>query len=161
ETAHQLATAEQRWAEAEHERADEQRQRADDLRQRADEQLHTAGQVRQRAFLLGVAFVVAVVMAGVAGFFWGCARPPAGGAEAAARAAVSRELSAASLTNVSVDPERSALLAVQALDATFKVDGTWTPEAEDALHRVAPLLRAQPMLAGHAGKVLGVAFSPD
>jgi WD40 repeat protein/ABC-type branched-subunit amino acid transport system substrate-binding protein/DNA-binding SARP family transcriptional activator len=161
EAARQLAMAEQRRAEAEHERADEQRQRADEQRQRADEQRLAAGQLRQRALLLAVAFALAVLMAGVAVFFGGTALQQATGAEAAARAAVSRELSAAALTNASVDPERSALLALQALDATFKVDGTWTPEAEDALHRVAPLLRAQRTLAGHTGRVLSVAFSPD
>jgi WD40 repeat protein/ABC-type branched-subunit amino acid transport system substrate-binding protein/DNA-binding SARP family transcriptional activator len=154
EAAQQLAWAEQRRAEAEHERADEQRQRA-------DEQRLAAGQLRQRAFLLAVAFALAVLMAGVAVLFGRTAHEQAAGAEAAARAAVSRELSAAALTNASADPERSALLALQALDATFKVDGTWTPEAEDALHRVAPLLRAQRTLAGHTGKVLSVAFSPD
>jgi WD40 repeat protein/ABC-type branched-subunit amino acid transport system substrate-binding protein/DNA-binding SARP family transcriptional activator len=147
EAAQQLASAEQLRAEAEHERADEQR--------------HAAGQLRQRAYLLAVAFALAVVMAGVALFFGDTARHQATAAEADARAAVSRELSAAALTNLSVDPERAALLALRAIDVTYKVDGTSTAQAEDALHRVAPLLRAQLTLAGHAGRVLSVAYSSD
>ncbi len=152
--AQQLAEAEQRRAEAERERADEQQRRADD-------QLRTAGQLRQRALLLGVAFTLAVLMAGAAVFFGDTSRQQATHAEADARAALSRELSAAALTNLSVDPERAALLALQAIDATYSVDGTWTAQAEDALHRVLPLLRAQLTLVGHTGRVLSVAFSPD
>jgi WD40 repeat protein/ABC-type branched-subunit amino acid transport system substrate-binding protein/DNA-binding SARP family transcriptional activator len=147
EAARQLAEAEQQRAEAE--------------RGRADAQRRAASKLRQRAVLLGSAFALAMLMAGVAVFFGGTSRQLALNAEGDARAAVSRELSAAALTNLSVDPERAALLALRAVDETYAVDGTWTAEAEDALHRVLPLLRAQQTLVGHTGRVLAVAFSPD
>jgi WD40 repeat protein/tetratricopeptide (TPR) repeat protein len=50
------------------------------------------------------------------------------------RVATSRELAAASGAALDVDPERSMLLALQALDAT-RVDGLRLKEAEVALHR--------------------------
>ena len=154
QAARQLAQAEQRKAEAERERADEQQRRA-------DEQRSAASLLRQRALLLGVAFALALSMAGAAVFLGNTSRELAIHAQADARGAIARELSAAALTNLSVDPERAALLALRAVDATHSVDGTWTAEAEDALHRVLPLLRAQLTLVGHTGKVLSVGFSPD
>jgi hypothetical protein len=57
-------------------------------------------------------------MAGVALFFGDTARHQATAAEADARTAVSRERSAAALTNLSVDSERAALLALRAIDVT-------------------------------------------
>jgi WD40 repeat protein len=145
--ARQLAQAEQRRADAEYQRADEQRR--------------AAGQLRQRAVLLGLAFGVALVTAATALFFGDMARQQASRAEAEGRAAVSRDLAGAALANLTVDPERAALLALQAIDTTRAVDGSWTPEAENALHRVLPQLRTELTLAAHTGKVLSVAFSPD
>lgn len=52
-----------------------------------------------------------------------------------ARAASARELAAASVSNLEVDPERSVLLALAALDATKGPDGIVVREAEEALHR--------------------------
>jgi len=40
--------------------------------------------------------------------------------------AIKDDLSAAALGNLSVDPERAALLALQAVDTTFRADRTWT-----------------------------------
>ncbi|HLZ31917.1 MAG TPA: BTAD domain-containing putative transcriptional regulator [Chloroflexota bacterium] len=149
--------AEQEAAEREAQREREleaARQLADAEQRRADEQRRSAGQLRLRAVLLGVAFSVAMVMAGAALFFGDRARQEA-------RTAVARELSAAAIGNLSIDPERAALLALQAVDTSYAVDRTWTPDAEDALHRVAPLLRAELRLTGHSGRVLAVVFSPD
>jgi WD40 repeat protein/DNA-binding SARP family transcriptional activator/ABC-type branched-subunit amino acid transport system substrate-binding protein len=145
--ARQLAESEQRRADAEHQRADEHRR--------------AAGQLRQRAVLLGFAFAVALIMAATALFFGDTARQQATRAEAEGRAAAARDLAGTALANLTVDPERAALLALQAIETTRAVDGSWTPEAEDALHRVLPQLRAQLTLVGHTGKVLSVAFSPD
>jgi hypothetical protein len=58
-------------------------------------------------------------MAGAAVFFGNTSRALATHAQADARAATSRELSAAALTSLSVDPERAALLALRAVDATY------------------------------------------
>ena len=56
-------------------------------------------------------------------------------AEAEERRAFARELAAASVANLDVDPERSILLAMEAIDETRSVDGTVLREAEEALHR--------------------------
>lgn len=56
-------------------------------------------------------------------------------AEQEARAATARELAAAAVANLDVDPERSTLLALEAVDATRQTDGTVLREAEEALHR--------------------------
>ncbi|MGH2642188.1 MAG: BTAD domain-containing putative transcriptional regulator [Actinomycetota bacterium] len=50
------------------------------------------------------------------------------------RSATARELAAASLANLDVDPERSILLALQAVATTLE-DGITLREAEEALHR--------------------------
>ncbi len=46
-----------------------------------------------------------------------------------------RELASAAVANLDVDPERSILLALGAVDATRETDGIVVPEAEEALHR--------------------------
>jgi WD40 repeat protein/serine/threonine protein kinase len=58
-----------------------------------------------------------------------------GRAEDAARVSLARELAAAAVANLDVDPERSILLALAAVDATWEVDRTVEREAEEALHR--------------------------
>jgi class 3 adenylate cyclase/dipeptidyl aminopeptidase/acylaminoacyl peptidase len=50
------------------------------------------------------------------------------------RTATARALAAASVANLDVDPERSILLALEAIDETRSVDGNVIPEAEEALH---------------------------
>jgi hypothetical protein len=80
------------------------------------------------------------------------ARPQAARSEADARVAAARELAAAELTGLAIDPERAALLALQAADTTQAVDGLWTAEAEDALYRVVPHLRTELTLVGHGGR---------
>ncbi|HEX6131314.1 MAG TPA: AAA family ATPase, partial [Actinomycetota bacterium] len=51
------------------------------------------------------------------------------------RLATGRELAASSVANLEVDPERSILLALEAIRTTRAADGTVLPEAEEALHR--------------------------
>jgi WD40 repeat protein/DNA-binding SARP family transcriptional activator len=62
-------------------------------------------------------------------------------AERAARDATARQLAAASVANLDVDPERSILLALEAVETTRAVDGTVHPEAEEALHRAVKTSR--------------------
>jgi hypothetical protein len=52
-----------------------------------------------------------------------------------ARLAFTRELAAAALSSLEIDPERSILLALQAVATTQGFDGTVLPEAQEALHR--------------------------
>lgn len=55
-------------------------------------------------------------------------------AEAEARTALARELAAASVANLDVDPELSILLALDAVTATSEDDGIVLVQAEEALH---------------------------
>ena len=52
-----------------------------------------------------------------------------------ARVATARELAAAAIASLDQDPERSILLASEAVDVTREADGTVLREAEEALHR--------------------------
>ncbi len=76
-------------------------------------------------------------------------------AEEQADFATSRELAASALNNMSIDPERSILLALQALNRAY------TFEAESALHQAIQASRVQQTLSGHHGPVHIVALSPD
>jgi WD40 repeat protein len=58
------------------------------------------------------------------------------------RTATARGLAAAAVANLDADPERSILLALQAIDETRETDGTVLPEAEEALHRAVVASRA-------------------
>jgi WD40 repeat protein len=75
--------------------------------------------------------------------------------------AKSRELVAASLASLSDDPERSILLAMQAISSTRSFDNTVQPEAEDQLHRALLSSRVSVTLSRHEKPVTSVAWSPD
>ncbi len=126
---------------------------AETERKRAEEQSLSAQQLRKRAVYLTGALVVAVIMA-VAAVMFGRQ------AQASGQLATSRELAAASISNLEVDPERSILLALKAVDTTYTVDQTVLPEAEDALHRAVQASRVEFTLV-HKDIVWGAVFSPD
>ncbi|RPJ20454.1 MAG: WD40 repeat domain-containing protein, partial [Chloroflexi bacterium] len=148
--------AAQTLAEAQRQRAEAERQRAEVETQRAEEQVRTSGQLRKRALFLAGAFTVALIMALAALFFSAQARGAAVTAQANERLAFSRELAAASISNLDIDPERSVLLALEALDTSYTI------EAEDALHRAVQASRVQMVLQTHPpGASTAVDFSPD
>jgi WD40 repeat protein len=125
------------------------RKLAETERQRAEEQTRSAGQLRKRAIYLAGALTVALFMA-VAAILFG------GQAQTASRLATSRELAAASIANLEIDPERSILLALKALEASRTI------EAEDALHRAVQTSRLQLVINAHEPGALSiVSFSPD
>lgn len=126
----------------------------------ASEQQHAA-QMSRRAMYLGAAVVVALGMALAALFLGAQSREIARTAQTERRIATARELSAAALNNLTVDPERSILLALQALSTTRAVDGTVLPEALGALHRSLVGSPARLTLSGHDAGVMSAAFSPD
>lgn len=128
---------------------------------RAEEQARSARQLRQRARYLTGAFIVAVAMALAALFFGAQARQTTVTAQNERRIATARELAAASLNNLSTDPERSILLALQAVTTTRAVDGTALPEAEEALHRSIVASPIRLTLTGHGTRVLSADYSPD
>ena len=69
--------------------------------------------------------------------------------------ATSRELAAAALNNLNVDPERSLLLAMEAVQVSH------TFEAEDALRQALLASRVRATLRGHEDWVTSAAFSPN
>lgn len=128
---------------------DAQRQREFDLqKQRAEEQAESARQLRRRAIFLTAALIVAGVLAMAAGVFGQRANQEA-------RLSASRELAAASISSLNIDPERSILLALQAVS---KAD---TLEAEDALHQAVTASRVQFTVKAHDVEIWKLACSPD
>jgi WD40 repeat protein/class 3 adenylate cyclase len=125
-----------------------QRQRELDVqRERAEEQALAAGRLQRRAVFLMGALIVAAVLAVTAFLF-------SQRANEEARVSASRELAAASISNLQVDPERSILLALQSVSAGD------TSEAEDALHQALLTSRVRLTLHGHTD-LTSIAFSPD
>ncbi|HET6714268.1 MAG TPA: adenylate/guanylate cyclase domain-containing protein [Actinomycetota bacterium] len=72
-------------------------------------------------------------------------------AQSQERTAQARELAAASVANLDVDPERSILLALEAIEATRSVDGAVLTEAEEALHRATTASRIVMSVPGLGG----------
>jgi WD40 repeat protein/DNA-binding SARP family transcriptional activator len=70
--------------------------------------------------------------------------------------ASARELAAAAVANLDVDVERSLLLALEAVETTYRVDGTVLPEAEEVLHRAVQAHRLVFSIPGYRGE-----FSDD
>jgi len=121
---------------------------AETERKRAEEQTKSNKRLRQRAVFLTTAFLLAGILAVIAGIFWQRTIQ-------SNKLAVSRELSAAAVNNLQIDPERSVLLALQALD---EVD---TLEARNALHRALPELHLLLTIPAHSGAIPDVTISPD
>jgi WD40 repeat protein/transcriptional regulator with XRE-family HTH domain len=76
-------------------------------------------------------------------------------ADDAAAISFSRELAVQAKLNLTVDPERSILLALAALDQAY------SQEAENVLHEAVSASRVRLTLRGHEAEVLEVAFSSD
>jgi WD40 repeat protein/transcriptional regulator with XRE-family HTH domain len=139
-----IARSEQEQAERE-----AQRQREIELqKQRADEKEKAAEELRRRALFLTGALIIAGVLAVAALTF-------SRRADQQAQISASRELAAAAVSNLDVDPERSILLALQAVDAADTV------ESENALHQAVLTSRVRLTLRGEADGMTGVAVSPD
>ena len=144
--------------------AETQRQKAEAERLLADEQRQTVVRLRRRAVFLTIAMVTALALAGLALFLRAQVQQAALRAEANAasaererRIATSRELAAAAVSNLSLDPERSILLAMAAISQTRQADLPVPREATEALHQALLASRVQQTLPGP----YGVAFSPD
>jgi WD40 repeat protein len=117
-------------------------------RARAEDQSRSSQRLRLRAVFLSIALVLAGVLTVIALLF---------GQRAirANRLANSRELAAAAVNNLQVDPERSVLLALQALDQAD------TLQARNALHQAMPELHINLTIPACTGGVPDVAYSPD
>jgi WD40 repeat protein len=110
---------------------------------------------RRRTRWLAVALGVALVGSIIAGVV---ALDQRADAQREAQVAASRELAAAAIANLDLDPELSTLLALEAVDATEGEDGIVLREAEEALHRAVSSLRLE-LTVPQGG--YGLAVSPD
>jgi len=126
---------------------------------RAEEQARSAKQLRRRALFLAGAFGLAIVLAGFALFFGQQATVNARNAQAEQQASFERELAAAANSNLSVDPERSVLLALQAVAISKQQGQPVLVEAADALHRSIESSRILATLRGHTGGVWSLAVN--
>ncbi|MGH2641468.1 MAG: hypothetical protein ACRDGO_07195, partial [Actinomycetota bacterium] len=125
----------------------------EDARHAHEEELERRSVRRLRALVavLGVAALVAIALTAFA-------LRQSGRAGRDSRTAEARELAAASVANLDVDPERSILLALEAIDRTRSADGTVLPESEEALHRAVIASRIVLTEKGLGGTV---DWSPD
>lgn len=122
---------------------------AETERRRAEEKELSAKNLRKRAIYLTGALVVALIL-GVAALALGAR------AQVSSREATSRELAAASVLNLDADPERSVLLALEALKISR------TTEAENALHRAVQASRIEMVIqAAEPGYPWNLEVSPD
>src|SRR5689334_24120343 len=159
----------QRELESAYKLAEAEKQRAEMESKRAQEQVRASAQLRKRAYYLTGAFAIALVMAFAALFFGRQVQlasqqiqlasrqvqVASSQVQLASRLATSRELAAASIANLEVDPERSILLALEALDTSYTV------EAEDALHRAVETSHLERIIAAHnPGAPMLVALHP-
>ena len=124
------------------------RQLAETERLHAEAQAHSNKRLRLRAIFLALALIVAGSLA-IAAIFFGVRAVHAG------QLAASRELASAAINNINIDPERSVLLALEALK---KSD---TLEARNALHQLLPELHLLHSLPAHVNGAVDVTFSPD
>ena len=128
---------------------------------RAEEQTMNARQLRKRSYFLVGALIITLIMVATAFFLGAQARRASNAAQEQQRVATSRELAAAAISNLDIDPERSILLALEAVSATYSVDKFSTLEAENALRQSLQASHVELTLRGHTALVSGAVFSPD
>ena len=172
----------QRELEAARSLAEMQRARADSENYRAEEQGRSANRLRLRNRVIFMVGTLALILAILAWAFslrsnesavraeknLSIAQANAATAEAErqraeheARFARAREWAVAALNNLDVDPERSILLALQAVKETYETDHVVLPEVESALHQAVMASHVRMTIPAHTQTVLGIAYSPD
>ncbi len=122
---------------------------------RAEEQAKAASRLKKRALLLAGASIVAIILAIIAFLAFRTANQQQTLAKEQLQLSSSRELAAGAVANLYVDPERSVLLALEALS---KAD---TLEARNALHHALVELRILNTTIADDTVLYAVAFSPD
>ena len=144
--AQELAEAEQRRIESEKQLAEKRRQ---------------VNKLRWGVICLSVLLMLVIGLAFFAFQQRAAAKRAQIETEAQRQVAVARELSAAALNNLDVDPERSILLGLQAASVSSMGGKPILREAEEALHRAVQTSRVRLTLRGHTLAQYGVTFSPD
>ena len=145
-----------RELEAAQKLAAEQAQRAE-----RGEQAGAAQQLRRRALLLGAALLLAVLLTGIALVLGRQAAVNASSAEAERQVALAREEAASAISSLPTDPERSILLALQAVKLSTAGGKPVLVEAEGALHSAVQTSRLRTTLHGHDGGLWALAVSGD
>jgi serine/threonine protein kinase/WD40 repeat protein/DNA-binding SARP family transcriptional activator len=133
---------------AEHQYVEESLRQRDAERRAEETQQQREGALRRRSINRLRALVAALTVGAVAAASLAVVAAQQGNrAEREGRIAIARELAAAAVANLDVDPERSILLAIRAVEVSRSADGPVLPEAEEALHRAVTssrLVRALP-----------------
>jgi len=152
-----LALAEHRWVELsslEREFVDASRLEADSESARHRQQLQRERRSNRRLRWQLAAVACLLVIALSVGWV---AVDQRGSAEQARRSATARELASAAVANLDVDPERSMLLAMEAIDVTRSQGQGASAEAVSALHSGLVASRVVRRIDGVGGTV---AWSP-
>ncbi len=151
----------QRELKAARQLAESEQRRAETEKERAEEHSRAAQRLRRRALYLAGALGVAALLALAAVLFAQQSSQNAQRAENERRTAFVRELSVNSVNNLTIDPERSILLALHAVSVSTAGSQPVIREAEEALHRAVQASRLQLTLRGHTAGLENVAYSLD
>jgi WD40 repeat protein/DNA-binding SARP family transcriptional activator len=141
--------------------AERDRARAEEDERLARERRFERSSYRRLRALVAVLLVAALTAGGLTVFGFtqrDRARIEAARAEYEITIAQARELAATAVVNLEADPERSMLLALEAIDRTRTVDGTVLPEAEEALHGAVGASRIVLRVPGVGGTL---SWNPD
>lgn len=170
--------------EAQHQRELEAAQKLlESERQRTEEQTQSANRLRIRNRIIITVGIISLALAVLASVFGlrsnqnattaetnlSIARANAVTAEAErqraekeTRFAHAREWAVAALNNLKVDPERSILLALEAVNVTYRADDKMVlPEAEEALHQAVLASHLRLSWPAHQSAVWALAYSQD
>ena len=113
--------------------AAEQKKRAEEAEKHANEQRESANKLRRRAFVATGAALVALILLIVSFFMWRAANDQRLAAEKQARIAESRRLATESSTALIKYPQRSLLLAVEAVKVGQSLQGVRVAVDEQSL----------------------------
>jgi hypothetical protein len=154
-------------ADAQKERAEEaekaqrlEEERAKEAEKRAKEQRESAKKLRLRAWIAAGLALVAVIFAVAVALVWQKSESNRAAAKEQARIAESRRLAAESSSALSKYPQRSLLLAVEAVRAGQSAGGMSVGAAEQSLREALRLVGGQGVLHFKGG-IATLAISPD
>ena len=129
----------------------------------AETQRNSASRLRLRNRVITTVGAIAVILALLAGLFGVQSNQNAVNTQEQQQVAFERELAGSAINNLSVDPERSILLALQAVNISTQNGQPVLIEAQDALHRSIQTSRVLATLRGHdaGGSVWALDIGPD
>jgi WD40 repeat protein len=160
EAARKLADAQKERAEQAEKARRLEEERAQDAEKRAKEQNESAIKLRRRAFVTAGAAGIALILLVVSVFLWRKAEEQAHEAEKQAQIANFRRLAAESSAALKGHPQRSLLLAVEAVKAGRSLHGVTVATAEQSLREALASVGGRP-LAKADGEIKTLAISPD